>query len=192
MRKLVRQDLFALEQYAERRPLIRNEVIAHKKPRQIALGENVRLLFEDRVTIQYQVQEMLRAERIFEAAAIQEEIDAYNPLIPDGDNLKATMLLEYEDIEQRRRALEQLKGIEDRVYIRIDDKILFAIADEDLDRENESKTASVHFLRFQLDKNTIEQLRGDAEFIIGIDHVCYRVEVSLHAAQRQALLSDFD
>jgi len=166
-------------------------VIAHKKPRRIALGEHVRLLFEDRVTIQYQIQEMLRAERIFEVAGIQEELNAYNPLIPDGDNLKATLLLEYEDVEQRRVALEQLKGIEDRVYVRIGEKIIFAIADEDLERENDTKTASVHFLRFQFDAALIDRLRAAAEIIIGVDHEQYRAEVMLDDLQRRALLEDF-
>ncbi|HET8711751.1 MAG TPA: DUF3501 family protein [Spongiibacteraceae bacterium] len=192
MKKLTRQDLFGLEKYAERRPEIRAEVMAHKKPRHIALGEHVRVLFEDRVTIQYQIQEMLRAERIFEAAGIQEELDAYNPLIPDGDNLKATLLLEYEDVEQRRVALEQLKGIEDRVYVRIGEKIIFAIADEDIERENDTKTASVHFLRFQFDKALIERLRKGAEFVVGVDHPQYIAEVVLNDLQRWALLADFE
>ena len=191
MKKLSRQDLIGLEQYSERRPKIRSEVIAHKKPRQIALGEHVRLLFEDRLTIQYQIQEMLRAERIFEAAAIQEELDAYNPLIPDGDNLKATLLLEYEDVEQRRVALEQLKGIEDRVYVRIGEKIIFAIADEDIERENDTKTASVHFLRFQFDAGLVDRLRAGSAFFIGVDHAQYRAEVALDDLQRRALLADF-
>ncbi len=192
MKKLTRKDLFGLEQYAERRSQIRSEVIAHKKPRQVALGEHLRLLFEDRLTIQYQIQEMLRAERIFEAAAIQEEIDAYNPLIPDGGNLKATMLLEYEDVEQRRVALEQLKGIEDRIYARVGEQRIYAIADEDLERENDSKTASVHFLRLQFDKNAIERLRRGGEFIIGVDHAQYCEEATLDDSQRRALLADFD
>lgn len=192
MKKLTRQDLLGLEQYAARRAQIRGDVIAHKKPRQIALGEHLRLLFEDRVTIQYQIQEMLRAERIFEAAGIQEEIDAYNPLIPDGDNLKATLLLEYEDGEQRRLALAQLKGIEDRVYVRIGEKIIFAIADEDLERENATKTASVHFLRFQFDAALIDRLRASAEIVVGVDHPQYRADVVLSESQRRALLRDFE
>lgn len=192
MKKLSRQDLFSLEQYSERRPQIRSEVIAHKKPRQIALGGYIRLLFEDRLTIQYQIQEMLRTERIFEAAGIQEELDAYNPLIPDGDNLKATLLLEYEDVEQRRVALEQLKGIEDRVYVRVGEKIIFAIADEDTERENESKTSSVHFLRFQFDAGLIDRLRAGSVLYIGVDHVQYRSETALIDSQRRALLADFN
>lgn len=192
MKKLTRQDLFSLEQYSERRPQIRSEVIAHKRPRSIALGEHVRLLFEDRLTIQYQIQEMLRAERIFEAAGIQEELDAYNPLIPDGDNLKATMLLEYEDVEQRRIALEQLKDVEDRVYIRVGDQKIYAIADEDIERENETKTSSVHFLRFQFDRAAVGRLRAGVECSIGIDHAQCRADIALSEAQRQALSTDFD
>ena len=192
MKKLTRQDLFSLEQYAERRPQIRTEVMAHKKPRHIALGEHVRLLFEDRLTIQYQIQEMLRAERIFEAAGIQEELDAYNPLIPDGDNLKATMLLEYEDVEQRRVALEKLIGIEDKVYVRVGEQAVYAIADEDLDRENDTKTASVHFLRFQLGRALVDQLRAGKSLAVGVDHAQYRAEVVLDDIQRRALQADFD
>lgn len=192
MKKLSRADLFSLEQYSQRRPQIRSEVIAHKKPRQISLGEHIRLLFEDRLTMQYQIQEMLRAERIFEAAGIQEELDTYNALIPDGDNLKATLLLEYEDIDQRRVALEQLKGVEDRIYVRIGERIIFAIADEDIERENDTKTASVHFLRFQFDMGQVDRLRTAAEFLIGVDHAQYRAEIALDDAQRRALLADFN
>lgn len=191
MKPLTRQDLFSLEQYAERRPQLRQEMIAHKRNRHIALGEHVRLLFEDRLTVQYQIQEMLRAERIFESAAIQDELDAYNPLIPDGDNLKATMLIEYEDMHERRLALERLKGIEDRVYAQVGRYRTFAIADEDLERENETKTASVHFLRLQFEPEAIAALRAGEPLQLGVDHPEYHVDVIATPVQQRALLNDF-
>jgi len=191
MRLLSRQDLFSLEQYAERRPQWRREIIAHKRNRHIALGEHVRLLFEDRLTIQYQIQEMLRTERIFEPAAIQDELDAYNPLIPDGSNLKATMLIEYEDEAERRAALQRLKGIERQVFVQVGAERIFAIADEDIERENALKTSSVHFLRFQFDPSTITVLRGGAVLSLGVAHPHYQVRIEVNTAQCQALLADF-
>lgn len=191
MKKLTRKDLLSLEQYAERRPDMRREVIAHKKSRHIALGAHITLLFEDRLTIQYQIQEMLRVERIFEAAAIQDELDAYNPLIPDGDNLKATMLIEYEDGAERQTALAQLKGIEHKVRIQIGERKIFAIADEDLQRENELKTSSVHFLRFQFDSKDIAALRSGIVMWFGIDHPHYQARIEASAPQQQSLLNDF-
>lgn len=191
MKKLTRQDLYSLEQYAERRADIRKEVMAHKQNRRIALGDHVRLLFEDRITIHYQVQEMLRAERIFEAAGIQEELDAYNPLIPDGDNLKATLLIEYEDVAERQAALATLKGIENRVWVQIGNQKAFAIADEDLARENAEKTSSVHFLRFQFDRKTGERIRGGADVRFGVDHPRYQAITEATAAQKHSLAQDF-
>jgi hypothetical protein len=191
MTKLTRQDLFSLEQYADRRAQLRTEIIAHKKNRQITVGEHIRLLFEDRLTIQYQVQEMLRTERIFEAAGIQEELDAYNPLIPDGDNWKATLLIEYEDVEERRVALMRLRGIEDRLYAQVGEQKIYAIADEDIERENDVKTASVHFLRFQFTADQITRLRGGAALRFGADHPQYSMSVEPNVTQRQALLADF-
>lgn len=191
MLPLTRSDLFSLEHYAEQRPQLRREILAHKRNRHIALGEHVRLLFEDRLTIQYQIQEMLRVERIFEAAAIQAELDAYNPLIPNGDNLKATMLIEYEDERERRAALERLRGIERQIYAQVDATRIYAIADEDLERENEHKTASVHFLRFQFEASTIAALRAGARFVFGSDHPQYQSHVVMTQEQRQALLADF-
>jgi hypothetical protein len=191
MSKLMRADLYSLEQYAERRPHIRAEILVHKRNRHMALGEHVRLLFEDRMTIQYQIQEILRTERIFEAAGIQEELDAYNPLIPDGDNLKATMLIEYDDAEQRRTALQQLKGIEDRVYFRVGDERVYAIADEDLEREDDVKTASVHFLRFQFEAGSIARIRNGEPLGLGVDHPHYDRDLPLSDAQRLALIADF-
>lgn len=191
MNKLTRKDLLSLEQYSEKRAQIRAEVIGHKQNRQIVLGEHIRLLFEDRLTIQYQIQEMLRVERIFEAAGIQEELDAYNPLIPDGDNLKATLLIEYEDVEERKIALAQLKGVEDCLYAQVGEMKYRAIADEDLDRSNEEKTASVHFVRFQFDREAIRALRAGAAFQFGIEHTHCNADAVVTTAQRSALLADF-
>lgn len=192
MQKLTRQDLFSLEQYAAMRQAFRADVIAHKRNRHLALGGHVRLIFEDRLTMHYQVQEMLRAERTFEAEGIQEELDAYNPLIPDGDNWKATMQIEYDDAVERQAALVLLHRIEDRVWVRIGEEQLFAIADEDLDRSNQTKTASVHFLRFQLGDSRVNKLREGAELSFGVDHPHYRYSAIASDAQRGALLSDFD
>ena len=191
MKPLTRQDLYSLEQYAERRNDIRKEVMAHKQARRISLGEHVRLLFEDRITMHYQIQEMLRAERIFEAAGIQDELDAYNPLIPDGDNLKATMLIEYEDVNERQAVLAKLKGVEANVWVQIGDRKVYAVADEDLERENDEKTSSVHFLRFTFDSKAGEQLKQGGPLLFGVDHECYQTSVEASAAQRVALQQDF-
>jgi hypothetical protein len=192
MKKLTRTDLLSLEQYSEQRFLIRAEAIAHKQNRHIALGAHVRLLFEDRLTIRYQIQEMLRIEKIFEAVGIQDELDAYNPLIPDGDNLKATMLIEYEDVEERKAALEKLRGIEDVVFAQVGAEKIVALADEDMERENATKTASVHFLRFQFNASLIRQLRGGAALSFGVDHRQCTTSVAVSDDQRKALLADFD
>ncbi len=150
MARIARDSLLTLEAYARERKDFRARVLAHKKPRSVHLGEHVVLLFEDELTIRYQVQEMLRIEKIFEEAGIQEELDAYNPLVPDGNNWKATMQVEYEDVEERRRVLARLKGIEDRVWVKVEGQPrVYAIADEDLERENDEKTSAVHFLRFE-------------------------------------------
>jgi len=171
MNKLTRSDLMSLEQYAEQRPEFRKKVIAHKKNRQVSVSDHTTLYFEDRLTVQYQIQEMLRIERIFEAEGIDEELDAYNALIPDGSNLKATFMIEYEDERERKEALQQLIGIEDKVWVQVDgfDKV-WAIADEDLDRENAIKTSAVHFLRFELDEDMIVAAKQGADINIGIDH----------------------
>ena len=151
MNKLSRDDLFSLEQYAEARPAFREKVLEHKKNRRLDLGTNAALYFEDRLTMQYQVQEMLRIERIFEADGINEELEAYNPLIPDGTNWKATFMVEFPDIAERKAMLTQLVGIEDRVYVHVADfERVYAIADEDLERADDEKTSAVHFLRFEL------------------------------------------
>jgi hypothetical protein len=178
MNKLSANDLMSLEQYARERPAFRARVLQHKSERQLAVGPNVTWCFEDRLTVQYQVQEMLRAERIFEPEGIGEELAAYNPLIPDGHNWKVTLLLEF-DAAERPRALARLKGVEDRCWVQIaGHERVFAIADEDLERENEQKTSAVHFLRFELAAPMIASLRGGAALGIGIDHAYYRHEVA--------------
>jgi hypothetical protein len=194
MQKLTREDLFSLEQYAEARPAFRQKVLAHKSNRRLGLGTNAALYFEDRLTMQYQVQEMLRIERIFEVDGINEELDAYNPLIPDGSNWKATFMVEFPEVEERRAMLQQLRGIENRVYVQVADfDRVFAIADEDLDRSDDEKTSAVHFLRFELPTEQIEALRSGAPFFAGIDHENYRVEVRpVPDNIRESLLQDFD
>ncbi|KPK37991.1 MAG: hypothetical protein AMJ69_09670 [Gammaproteobacteria bacterium SG8_47] len=175
MGKLKREDLWSLEDYAQRRPQFRAEVMAHKKSRQVRLGEHATLYFEDETTMRYQVQEMLRAERIFEADGIQEELDAYNPLIPDGSNWKATFMVEYDDVEERKQALAKLIGIEGKVWMRVDgfDKV-YPIADEDLERETEEKTSSVHFMRFELTPQMVAAVKEGAAIAAGIDHSAYQ------------------
>ncbi|HEY5644216.1 MAG TPA: DUF3501 family protein [Woeseiaceae bacterium] len=194
MQKLTREDLFSLEQYAEARPAFREKVLAHKKNRRLDLGTNAALYFEDRLTMQYQVQEMLRIERIFEAAGINEELEAYNPLIPDGSNWKATFMVEFPDADERRAMLHRLVGIEARVYVNVADfDRVFAIADEDLERADDEKTSAVHFLRFELPPEQVRALRGGASLIAGIDHENYRVEVSpVPDNVRASLLADLD
>lgn len=192
MNKLIPDELLKLEDYARERNAFRARVLAHKKSRKVHLGAHITLIFEDRLTVQYQVQEMLRIERIFEAHAIAEELAAYNPLIPDGRNLKATMLIEYDDVEQRKRELEQLRGIEHLLTLRVDDVAVTAIADEDLPRSNESKTSAVHFLRFELGADLVERLKAGATLRFDVDHPHYRATVDLHGAARAALVSDFD
>jgi hypothetical protein len=175
MAKLTRDQLMSLEQYSQERPAFREKVMQHKKNRQVLIGDNAALYFEDGLTMQYQIQEMLRVERIFEAEGIQEELDAYNPLVPDGSNWKATFMMEYPDAEQRRQALEKLIGIEDKVWVQVEgfDKV-WAIADEDLERENQEKTSSVHFLRFELDDAMKAAVKQGAAINMGIDHDNYK------------------
>jgi hypothetical protein len=190
--KLTVDALYSLERYARERPEFRRRVLDHKRHRQLAVGPHSTWLFEDRLTIQYQVQEMLRAERIFEPEGIREELEAYNPLIPDGTNWKVTLLLEFPEPQERRRRLEKLKGIEDRCWVQVAacDRV-FAIADEDLERENEEKTSAVHFLRFELESSMIDALKGGAELSAGIDHDQYRHSVNPVPAQtRLALIAD--
>lgn len=175
MKKLTRKDLISLEQYAADRVRLRNEVIAHKQVRNVQVGPNMTWCFEDYTTIRYQILEMLRAERIFESDGIQGELDAYNPLIPDGSNWKVTLLLEYPDPNERRVALEKLIGVENRCWIRISEmERVFAIADEDMERANDEKTSAVHFLRFELSRSMVEAMKSGAPLSIGVDHDNYR------------------
>ena len=193
MQKLTTDDLLPLERYHKERPRMRAEVLAHKRHRQAPLGAHLTLYFEDRLTMRYQVQEMLRAERIFESEAIEEELAAYNPLIPDGTNLKATMMLEYPDVEERRAALERLKGIEDCVYVEVGALgRVFAYADEDLERSDDTKTSAVHFLRFELDAGMREALKRGAPLKLGVDHEHYSHELDGPAELRKSLAADLD
>lgn len=187
-----RDSLMTLEAYAKARVSFRAAVMAHKQKRKVALGDHVTLLFEDELTIRYQIQEILRVEKVFEEAGIQEELDAYNSLVPDGGNWKATMLIEYPDVSERTIMLTQLKGIERGVWVQVVgcDKV-FAIADEDLERENEEKTSAVHFLRFELDVTMREVLRNGAAIEMGIDHPAYAARASVSGDIRDALLKDF-
>ena len=191
-RKLEPADLMSLEQYARERKTFRPHVIEHKKSRTVQCGPHATWCFEDRLTVQYQVQEMLRIERIFEAEGIADELGAYNPLVPDGTNWKVTLLIEYPDEAQRRIELTKLKGIEDRCWVQVAAlERVYAIADEDLDRENDEKTSSVHFLRFELTPAMIAEVKSGAEISLGIDHDHYRHAVQpLPAASRAALAAD--
>ena len=183
--------LLSLEAYSRERNAYRSRVIAHKKLRTVHVGEHVTLIFEDEVTIRYQVQEMLRIERIFEEEGIRGELEAYNPLIPDGANWKATMLIEYPDADERQRRLAELRGIEDRTWVQVDNQPrVFAIADEDMDRENEEKTSAVHFVRFELSQGMRDALKAGAGLAIGVDHPNYRASVPVGPDVRLSLAGD--
>ncbi len=189
---LSRDDLWSLEEYAVERPGFRARVLEHKKTRQLGLGAHARLYFEDALTIKYQIQEMLRIEKVFEADGIMEELEAYNPLIPDGTNWKATFMLEYEDPAERGLRLAEMIGIEDKVWLQIEgfDKV-FAIADEDLDRETADKTSSVHFMRYELDASMVTAVKGGASIYAGIDHPAYPIErIEIDAGVRESLAND--
>jgi hypothetical protein len=192
MPRIARESLLTLEAYAKARPEFRARVMAHKKDRTVHLGAHVTLIFEDELTIRYQVQEMLRAERIFEEVGIEEELEAYNPLVPDGANWKATMMIEYPDEAERRAMLSKLIGIEDRVWVQVEGAPrVYAVADEDLERETAEKTASVHFLRFELEPAMIASLRKGAALSVGVDHPQYAATVSpLEAAVTASLTGD--
>lgn len=192
MPTITRNSLISLEQYARERPAFRARVLAHKQNRSLALGDHLTLIFEDELTIRYQIQEMLRIEKIFEENGINGELDAYNPLVPDGSNFKATMLIEYPDVEERRRMLARLKGIEDRIWVRVEGcEPVRAIADEDLERENEEKTSAVHFLRFELTAEMKSRLKQGAALAVGADHPNYAAEVpAVPENLRQSLLAD--
>lgn len=192
MPRITRESLLPLEAYAKARHAFRARVIEHKRRRMLPLGEHVTLFFEDELTIRYQIQEMLRAERIFEEEDIQHELDVYNPLVPDGTNWKATMMIEYGDVAERQRMLARLVGIEDRVWIEVEGQPrVYAIADEDLERDTPEKTSAVHFLRFELTPAAIAALRAGAGFAAGVDHPAYRVRVERVSRElREALLAD--
>ena len=192
MPKVTRDSLMTLEAYAKARPEFRKKVIAHKKHRAVHLGPHVTLLFEDELTIRYQIQEMLRIEKIFEEEGIQHELEAYNPLIPDGRNFKATMLIEYEDADVRKRELAKLIGIEDKVWVQVEGSPkVYAIADEDLERENEQKTSSVHFMRFELTEDMAAALKYGVPLSIGVDHPNYKAaQEPVSAEIRAALVAD--
>ncbi len=193
MNKIAPADLMTLEAYSKARPEFRKQVIAHKKDRTIALGDHITLLFEDALTVRYQVQEMLRVERIFEEDGIRDELDAYNPLVPDGSNWKATLLIEYSDVEERRVMLARLKGVEDCVWVQVDGhERVSAIADEDLERENDEKTSAVHFVRFELMPAMKRALADGARLAMGVDHPAYAAAVETAAAARAALIRDLE
>ena len=191
MVQIAADSLLPLEVYARERNAYRSRVIAHKKLRTVHVGEHVTLIFEDEVTVRYQVQEMLRIEKIFEEEGIRGELEAYNPLIPDGGNWKATMLIEYPDAEERRRRLAELKGIEDRTWVMVEGLApVYAIADEDMERENEEKTSAVHFVRFELDAGMRQALKAGAGLSVGVDHSNYRASVEVAPEVRRSLAGD--
>lgn len=194
MQKLTRQDLYSLEEYTEMRDDYRRKVMAHKENRRLELGENLLLMFEDRLIMQYQVQEMLKAEKIFEAAGIEEELAAYNPLIPDGTNWKVTMLVQYTDVEERQHKLTQLIGIENSIWMQVEGhEKIYAIADEDLERDTEEKTSAVHFLRYELDDKMIAAAKSGAAISAGVEHENYQAVIDPIAAKvRDSLASDLD
>jgi hypothetical protein len=194
MQKLTRDDLLSLEQYSDERIAFRNNVMAHKKDRRLGLGTNAALYFEDRLTMQYQVQEMLRIERIFEADGINEELEVYNALIPDGSNWKATFMIEFPEVDERQKMLEQLVGIENRVYVQVADfDRVYAVADEDMDRADDKKTSAVHFMRFEFPPEQSAALRSGSSLVAGIDHENYQVEIRPVADNiRESLLNDLN
>ena len=190
MEKLNKSDLFSLEEYSINRDSFRKKVLEEKQHRKVYIGEHVVLLFENKNTIQYQIQEMLRIEKIFEAEGIQEELDAYNPLIPDGSNLKAVMLIEYPNVEERKEKLKILKGIEKKIWIKVGShNKIFAIADEDLEREDETKTSAVHYLRYEFSPSMINDWKNDASIVMGIDHENYQSSETIISSDISSSLS---
>ncbi|ESQ08345.1 MAG TPA: DUF3501 domain-containing protein [Chromatiaceae bacterium] len=190
---LTRNDLFSLEKYAEQRSEFRARVMAHKKDRQVPIGAHATLYFEDRLTMHYQIQEMLRAERIFDAAGIQDELDAYNPLIPDGSNWKATFMIEFDDADERRDALVRLVGIEHKIWVQVaDHRKVYAIADEDLTRSTGDKTSAVHFVRFELTAAMVDAVKAGSPVQMGSDHKEYGYQSELTPATCQSLANDLD
>ncbi|MGB1839016.1 MAG: DUF3501 family protein [Gammaproteobacteria bacterium] len=190
MEKLNKSDLFSLEEYSINRDSFRKKVLEEKQHRKVYIGEHVVLLFENKNTIQYQIQEMLRIEKIFDAEGIQEELDAYNPLIPDGSNLKAVMLIEYPDVEERKEKLKILKGIEKKIWIKVGShNKVFAIADEDLEREDETKTSAVHYLRYEFSASMINDWKNDSSIVMGIDHENYKSSETIISSDISSSLS---
>lgn len=192
MSKLTRKDLYSLEEYSEMRDEFRKKIIAHKENRRLEIGDNILLLFEDKLIMQYQVQEMLKAEKIFDAAGIDEELDAYNPLIPDGKNWKATMMIQYPDVDERQEKLTQLIGIEDLIWMQVaGHEKIYAIADEDLERDTGVKTSAVHFMRFELDDDMIASLKTNAKIAAGVEHKNYQRTVDpIQNNLRESLIND--
>lgn len=191
MAQISRSSLLTLEAYARQRKDFRARVLAHKKNRTVRLGDHVTLIFEDELTVRYQIQEMLRIEKTFEESGIQDELDVYGPLVPDGTNLKATMMIEYEDPGVRQQQLARLKGVEERTYVQVDGfERVYAIADEDLERENEEKTSSVHFLRFEFEPEMIVAIKKGAALALGVDHPDYAVRIDEVAPQVQSALAE--
>ena len=189
--KLTRADLWSLEEYAQKRESFRQDVIAQKKNRQVALGPNATLYFENELTMRYQIQEMLRVERIFEAADIEEELESYNPLIPDGSNWKATFMIEYSDAEERKVALAKMGGIELTVWVQVNDgEKIYAIANEDMERTRDEKAAAVHFTRFELSAENVADLKNGRPLKMGIDHSSIPCTINVEGATRDALMSD--
>lgn len=190
MKKLNKSDLFSLEEYSINRDSFRKKVLEEKRRRKVYIGEHVALLFENKNTIQYQIQEMLRIEKIFDTEGIQEELDAYNPLIPDGSNLKAVMLIEYPNVEERKEKLKILKGIEKKIWIKVGShNKVFAIADEDLEREDETKTSAVHYLRYEFSASMINDWKNDSSVVMGIDHENYQSSETIISSDISSSLS---
>lgn len=189
--KLTRKDLWSLEEYAQKRETFRQDVIAHKKSRNVALGPNATLYFEDELTMRYQIQEMLRVERIFETAEIEEELASYNPLIPDGSNWKATFMIEYGDADERKVALASMGGIELTLWVQVDgSEKIYAIANEDMDRTRDEKAAAVHFTRFELSAENVADLKRGKPLTMGIDHQSIPCAVTIEGVTRETLLAD--
>jgi hypothetical protein len=192
MRKLTTNDLLSLEDYDKQRETIKSNLINHKKNRAVSIGEHIVLLFEDFETIKYQVQEMLRIEKILNEEEIQDEINAYQPLIPEGNNLKATMLIMYSDVNHRKIMLNKLNGIENNIWLTVNNSQKFyAIPDEDLERSNDEKTSAVHFLRFQLDEECIQDFQNSYEIFLGCDHKDYNDSIQIDKLIIQSLRKDF-
>jgi hypothetical protein len=193
MQLLTKKDLLSLEQYAENRDQIRADAIATKLLRNVYLGEHINFMFENLETVKYQIQEMLRIEKIFEPSEIQDELDVYTPLIPDGHNLKATMMIQYDDVEQRKEALANMIGIEKKIYFQVKgaDKV-YPICNEDLDRETDDKTSSVHFVRFEFTSAMVKDFINGSEVVFGSEHPAYQMEMILTSAQQKTLSKDFD